>query len=123
MTMASQAFLSTAAPHRSRASCSGVGPPARARLALLNVQMMVRDVLLDRRGHLACDGSTPLDVLTDPARRHVGRALEAQDHAAWVEAGSLEIRGSWRLAAGTRHHHDRRQPSDLFGLVPALEQL
>src|SRR5712692_1947784 len=122
MTTASQAFLSTAATRSRRASCSGVAPPLRGRLALLNVQMMGRDVPLDRRRHLARNRFPALDVFADSARRHVRRALEAQDHAAASKAGCFEVSWLWRPAARTSDHDDRRQASHRLRLMPGLEQ-
>src|ERR1700736_5881605 len=101
MTTASHAFLSTAAPRSSRASCRGVGPPARGRLVLLTVQMMRGDVLRDRRRHLAGNRAPALVVLADRARRHVGRVLETQDRVGAARAGRLELRRLGRAAAGT----------------------
>src|SRR3989442_13202288 len=102
MTTASQAFLSTAAPRSSRASCRGV---VRSVFNLLKVETMGRDVPLDRGRHLAVDRSPLLDVMPDPARRIIGRALEAKEPGIAVEAASLEVRRPRRPAARTRHHH------------------
>src|SRR5712691_1754961 len=121
MTMASQAFLSTAAPRSSRASCRGVGR-REIRGNLFSVQMMRCDVSLDRGRHLAHDRTPTFDVFADGARRHVGGAVQADDHPVAVEARRLEIRWLWRPAARARDHHDRGQLTNLLGLVPRAEQ-
>src|SRR5713226_5652986 len=100
MTTASHAFLSTAAPRSSFASCRGVGP-REIRGNLFSVQVMGSDISLDRRLHLAVDRSPVLDVFPDPAGRHVGRAVQAEDHTvAAPKARGFEVGWLGRCAAG-----------------------
>src|SRR5712692_8881997 len=93
MTTASQAFLSTAAPRSSRATCSGVGPRG-VRANLLRVEVMGGDVPLDGRRHLARDRSPALYVLPDRAGRNVRRAVAAQDHVILCGDGTPDVSAS-----------------------------
>src|SRR4029077_6263366 len=104
MTMASQAFLSTAAPRSKRASCRGVVRPA---FNLLKVQAMGGDVLRNRGRHLAFDRSPFLDVLPDLARRDVRRPHQAEGDAIAIQARGVEVGLLRRAAARTRDHSDR----------------
>src|SRR5260370_22350637 len=121
MTTASHAFLSTAAPRSSRASCRGVGP-REIRGNLFSVQVMRCDVPLDRRRHLAHDRTPAFDVFADGAGRHIGGAVRADDHPVAVEARRLEGRWLWRPAARARDPDHRREVTNLAGRGPRADQ-
>src|SRR5258707_14891067 len=101
MTTESQAFLSTAAPRSSRASCRGV---VRAAFNFSTVKAMGGDVPLDGGRYLALDRSPFLYVLTDLAGGDVGRPHQAKDHSLAVQPGGIEVGLLRRSTARPRHH-------------------
>src|ERR1700682_1165411 len=108
MTTESHAFFSLAAPRSRRASCSGVKPlaPLATNSSIIPINVMRRDVALDRSRHLAGHRFSGRNGAAQLAARDFRRAHMTQGQALWGQADGLELGWRWLRYAAV-HYRDR----------------
>src|ERR1700682_2808519 len=108
MTTESHVFFSVCAPRSMRARCSGVKPlaPLAPNSSIIPINVMRRDVALDRSRHLAGHRFSGRNGAAQLAARDFRRAHMTPGQALWAQPDGVVLGWRWLRYAAV-HYRDR----------------